>query len=279
MVSTTATSASTSAATTAFGGQLRKWRQHRRLSQEALAFDAEISTRHLSFLEGGKAKPSREMVLILASALEVPLRERNVLLQAAGFAAVYKETGLDDAAMDTVRRALDLLLEQQEPWGAVVVDRVWNVTRLNRGAERLFAHFPPTSTDPRVVMNVVRTLFHPGGLRPFIVNIEEVATSTLERLHREIALAPDDETLLELQREVAAYDDVAAALAAPKPLSPPPSPVLAVHLRKGDDEVRLMTLLTTLGTPLDVSAQELAIESYFPADAASEAFLRRLSRE
>lgn len=266
----------TTATATPFGAQLKRWRQHRRMSQEQLAFDAEISTRHLSFLEGGKSKPSREMVLLLASALEVPLRERNVLLQCAGFAAVYKESGLDDHGMQTVRRALDLLLEQQEPWGAVVVDRVWNVTRMNRGAQRLFAHFPPRSNDPHVVLNVVRTLFHPDGLRPYIVNIDEVATSTLDRLHRELLAAPDDETLQGLRAEVAGYDDVARALAQTKTWTPPPSPVLAVHLKKGADEVRLMTLLTTLGTPADVSAQELAIESYFPADAASEAFLRRL---
>lgn len=268
---------STSSAASSFGAQLRRWRQHRRLSQEALAFDAEISTRHLSCLEGGKAMPSREMVLILASALEVPLRERNVLLQAAGFAAVYRESGLDDAAMAGVKRALDSLLEKQEPWGAVVVDRVWNVTQMNRGATRLFARFPPTTNDPRIALNIVRTLFHPEGMRPWIVNLDEVLTSTLERLERELVQCPDDETLQELRNEIFSYDDVAASFAGAGVALAPGLPLIPVHLRRGDAEVRLLTLVTTLGTPLDVTAQELAIESYFPADEASERFLAQLT--
>lgn len=254
--------------TDTFGTMLRRWRTTRRLSQEALAGDAEISTRHLSCLETSKAKPSREMVLLLSSALELELRERNVLLTAAGFAQVYASEGLESLRMAPVRRAVELLLAQQEPWGAVLVDRTWNVLQVNDGARRLFAHFTPRAP----MDNVVRAVLHPEGLRPFITNWVEVAAFTMQRLRQECLRQPHDTARAGLLDEVSrlpGIDALPTALVGTAPSS-------EVHLKNGDVELRLLTLLTTIGTPLDVTAEELAIESYFPADDASEAWLRGL---
>lgn len=260
---------------TAFGPLLKRWRERRRLSQESLADDAEISTRHLSFLESGKSAPSREMVLLLASALDLPLRERNVLLGAAGFAPVYRESALDAATIAPFKRALDLLLAQQEPYGAVVFDRGWNVVQMNQGALRLFSRFAPKSTDPALATNLVRSIFHPDGLRAHIVNWRDVAALTLERLERDALVHFSDESLQALRDEVLAYPDVPTDLRHAR-FAESSDPFLTVHLRTQGEEVRLFTLLTSLGTPLDVTAQELSIESYFPADEASERFLRSL---
>jgi transcriptional regulator with XRE-family HTH domain len=246
-----------------FGRLLKQWREQRRLSQEALADDAECSTRHLSFLESGKSAPSREMVLVLASALDLPLRDRNVLLGAAGFAAVYRESPLDADAMAPFQRALDVILAKQEPYGAVVFDRGWNVIQMNRGALALFGRFPQATSDPKIAMNLVRSLFHPDGLRRHVVNWREVAALTFERLE-----------LPALREEIMGYQDV------PRDLFKTGyggGPFVTVHLKNGADEVRLFTLLTTLGTSLDVTAQELTIESYFPADADSERYLKTLN--
>lgn len=258
----------------AFGGLLRRFRGARRLTQEQLASDAEISTRHLSFLETGKALPSREMVLVLASALELELRDRNVLLGAAGYAAVYRASPLDAPQMAPVRRVLGLLLKQQEPFGAVVVDRAWNVLLWNEGARRLFQRFLPQDggTDARALGNVMHALFAPGGLRRSLVNWEQVASLALERLDREIALRPHEDEHRQLREAILAYPDVAALLSSKAWHGA--DPFVPLHLRQGEAEVRLLSTLTTLGTAQDITAQELTIESYFPADEASEAFLR-----
>lgn len=258
-----------------FGGLLRRWRMTRRLSQEQLAYDAEISTRHLSCLETGKSKPSREMVLLLASALELELRERNTLLSSAGFAAVYPASGLESLEMAPVRRAIDLILQKQEPYGAIVVDRVWNVLRLNEGAGRLLMRFLPEAADqPQRATNIVRSSLDPQGLRPFIVNWVEVATFALERLERECMMFPTDAARQALRAEVRAYPGV--EVLRPFASQGVAAPVSLVHLKRGDDEARLFTMLTTIGTPLDVTAQELAIETYFPADEATEKWSRSL---
>lgn len=259
-----------------FGGLLKRWRSARRLSQEALAFEAEISTRHLSYLETGKAKPSREMVLLLSSALELELRERNLMLGTAGFAPVYAASGLESLEMAPVRRAVELLLAKQEPYGAIVVDRVWNVLRLNDGAARMLNHFLPVMPeDPRIAGNVVRGILHPLGLKPNIVNWVEVALYALERLEHEYAMYPHDEDRAALLEEVRGYPGVEKLGLSALPRSS--QPVSLVHLKRGDDEARLFTMLTTIGTPLDVTAQELTVESYFPADDATAKLLERLA--
>lgn len=179
--------------TSAFGPLLRQWRQTRSYSQSRLAEDAEVSTRHLSFLETGRAAPSREMVLILSSALDLPLRERNTLLGAAGFAPVYRESPLASPEMAGVRRAIDHVLAQQEPYGAVVVDRLWNVQRMNQGALRMLGSWlDPRATPPIVTRNLLHAVFHPAGLRPCMVNWEAVAGALAMRVHRE---ALEDEAL------------------------------------------------------------------------------------
>jgi len=258
-----------------FGPLLRKWRLTRSYSQQRLASDSEVSTRHLSFLETSRAAPSREMVLLLASALELPLRERNGLLVAAGFAPVYRESALDGAELAHVRRALDYVLAQQEPYGAVVVDRVWNVLRMNVGTMRLFGAVLG-DTPPPARPNVVDLLFAPGPFREAVVNWEEVAGPLVERLHREIAAEPEDQERRTLLATILAYPDVPqdyreARLETVRPFVP-------LQLRVRGEELRFFTMISTLGTPLDVTAQELRIETYFPADDATELWCRNAAR-
>src|SRR5262245_11594832 len=177
--------------TAEIGPQLRSWRMARRVSQEQLAARAGVSARHLSFVENGRSRPSRELVIALAGALDIPLRERNTLLSTAGFAAVYRASPLDGDDLAHLRRALDHLLAQQEPYGAVVVDGNFDVLRMNRGAGKLFARFPPTSAAGlAAARNVVLACVHPDALRPYIVNWLDVAGLLIARLHRELAARP-----------------------------------------------------------------------------------------
>jgi transcriptional regulator with XRE-family HTH domain len=260
-----------------FGGLLRQHRRRRGASQEQLAFDAEVSTRHLSFLETGKARPSREMVLALARALGLELRDRNALLGAAGFASVYATSALSSLRLAPVRRAIDLIFRQQEPFSAMLLDHDWNIVDMNDGARRLVGHFIDVMpADPRVVMNIVRATLHPEGLKPAIANWTALAAYMVERLRFECAHdgGGGRRALLD---EVLGYPDVREL-----PPSRVDGPVVLVHLRRTHadgrvSECRLFTMVTTLGTPLDVTAQELAIESTFPADDDSDAFMRRLA--
>jgi transcriptional regulator with XRE-family HTH domain len=263
-----------------FGALLRQHRRRRGASQEQLAEDANVSTRHLSFMETGKASPSREMVLALARALGLELRDRNALLGAAGFASVYRTSELSSLRLAPVRRAIDLIFRQQEPFSSMLLDHDWNIVDMNDGARRLVGHFMATMPDdPRVVMNIVRATLHPQGLKPAIANWPELAAYMVERLRFECAHEGGEHgsgrrALLE---EVLAYPDIATL-----PAHRSDDPVVPVHLRRVHDdgrvsEARLFTMVTSLGTPLDVTAQELAIESTFPADDASDAFIRALA--
>jgi transcriptional regulator with XRE-family HTH domain len=260
----------------AFGLQLRAWRQTRHLSQEELAARAGVSARHLSFVENGRSQPSRELVLALAGALEVPLRERNTLLAAAGFAAAFRASPLDGEVLASLRRAIDHMLEQQEPYGAVVVDGTWSLLRMNRGAQRMFHRFPITTEAGRdAARNLLLATVHPEALRPYIVNWTDVAGHLVARLQHEVAARPGDDALSRLLARVLAQPGVPAEwrIFAPGRTA---APFLPVHLRSDQLEVKLFTMLTSIGTPLDVTAEELHIESYFPADSASEAALRAL---
>lgn len=264
---------------TSFGPLLRRWRSDRRYTQERLALEAEVSTRHLSFLEGGKASPSREMVLLLASVLELPLRDRNVLLGAAGYAPVYGAGSLDDEALVSVRRALDLILAKHEPFGAVVLDRLGNVQRMNEGARRLFGFVfgeAAAALPPEVLGNVHHALFHPRALRPYVVEWEALAGLLIERLHREIALHPEDTPRRQLRDALLAYPGVPARFGASRSALPT-DPIIPVHLSKDGRQLRILSTLTMLGTPMDVTAQELTIESYYPLDAATQAFMEGLA--
>lgn len=246
------------------------------MSQEVLAARAGVSPRHLSFVETGKSQPSRDVVLALAGALDVPLRERNALLAAAGFANVFRASSLDADELVHVRRAVDHVLAQQEPFGAVVVDGSWNILRMNRGAQKLFAHFPIASAAGIAAAgNLVLGSVHPDALRTYMVNWEAVAGLLVARLHREIAARPGDEELQRLLVRCLATPGVPEAWRVPEP-GRSSAPFVVVHLRSPTLEVRLFTMLTSIGTPLDVTADELHIESYFPADDASERALRAL---
>lgn len=261
----------------AFSGLLRRSRKARRLSQEQLAFDAEISTRHISYLENGKSQPSRNMVLVLASALQLELRDRNLLLSSAGFAPVYPDSGLESLALAPVRRAVDLLLRQQEPYGAVLIDRCWNILGTNQGAARMLGCFASSiHVDPRIASNLVRGSLHPDGLRPSIVNWKEVAALTLERLERECAMYPNDAGRGALLDEVLKYPGV-SEITAQAPVGG--GPVAMVHLKKNEHEARLFSMLTTIGTPLDVTAQDLTLESFFPADDATDRWFQEIASQ
>lgn len=259
-----------------FGAQVRSWRVARRLSQESLAERARVSSRHLSFVENGRANPSRELVLALSEALDVPLRERNALLTSAGFAPAYRSSSLEATELVQLRRALDYLLAQQEPFGAVVLDGVWNIVRVNHGAARLLAHFPPrTAEGAAAARNTVLGVLHPDALRPYIVNWSEVASLLVARLQRDVAAAPSEERN-RLLATALAMPEIPAAWRAPGP-GQTSEPFVTVHLRKAGLEVRLFSMLTSIGTPLDITAEELHIETYFPADEGSERALRALA--
>jgi transcriptional regulator with XRE-family HTH domain len=256
-----------------FGRVLRRWRQARGMSQLALATSASTSTRHLSFLETGRAEPSREMVLRLAHALDVPLRERNALLGAAGFAPLYRESPLDAPGMSALQRMLDFTLARFEPFPAFLVDRCYRVLRANQAAARALGAFAgdgaPWREQP---WNLLRITLHPDGLRPYIVNFAEVAASLLARLERAV-VATSDEQLAALERELRALPDLPEPSALPLTLDP----VVPLHLKRGGVELRLFSMLAQVGGAQDVTAAELHIESLMPADPASEALLRASS--
>ena len=257
-----------------FGALLRRWRTVRRVSQLDLALDADISTRHLSCIETGRAQPSREMVLRLAEALQVPLRERNALLLAAGYAPLYRQTNLDAPEAEAARCAVELLMAQLEPFPVLVLDRYWNTLRMNAGAKRFLALFP--GCDSGTPHNGVRLVFHPQGLRPFIENWQVVAARIIRRVHREAADNPSDETLKRFLEELLSYPDVPSRWRMPD-LEGVPPPFLTINYRWKNSTLRLFSFLTTLGTPLDVGLQELRIESFFPADEPTRSVVNRLA--
>ena len=264
------TPTTTAVADAGFGPLLRQWRTRRRLSQLELALEAGVSTRHLSFIETGRAQPSREMVLLLARALDVPLRDRNDLLTTAGYAPIYRASSLDAPALAQVRRALDFILRQQEPYPALVLDRHWNVLQVNEGSARVQAAFlDPAASAALGQPNAMRLMFHPSGFRPFIVNWEATAASLIQWLHRDAAGGRADAETHRLLEELLAYPDVPRQWRR-LDLDASPAPFLPIELAKGDLRLRYFTTLTTLGTPHDITLQELRIESFFPADEATE---------
>ncbi|EJL32888.1 putative transcriptional regulator [Caulobacter sp. AP07] len=248
------------------GHHLRDWRQRRRLSQLDLALDAEISARHLSFLETGRAAPSREMVLRLAEQLEVPLRDRNQLLLAAGFAPVFAERALDDPALAPAREAVERLLAAHDPWPALAVDRHWTLQAANPAARRLMAGLPAALLGPPT--NVLRVSLHPDGLAPRIVNLAEWRGHLLSRLRRQ-AGAAGDPVLVALIAELQAYPGGEAEI-------DPTAGALAAPLRLAVDGTVLSFLSATLmfGAPQDVTLSELAVEIFLPADPATAEALR-----
>jgi len=252
-----------------FGSRLRWWRVHRGRSQLDLAGAAGTTQRYVSFLESGRTQPSREMVLRLAATLDVPLRQQNALLLAAGFAPVWRESDLAAPELATINHALDHMLAQQEPFPAIVVDRRWNVLRVNAGAGRLMAFLTGPSPAPAATgtVNIAEGLLSPDGLRPFLVNWQDIAIYFLRGVQAD-ASADGTQATAELLQRLLAYPGVPALSHVPA-LEELPSPVLAMHFRKGQTSLRLFTTIATLGTPQDVTVQELRIECFFPADAAT----------
>jgi transcriptional regulator with XRE-family HTH domain len=260
------------------GPLLRRWREARHLSQLDLALDAEVSARHISFLETGRAEPSREMLLTLSNVLDVPLRERNLLLLAAGYAPIYGETSLDDPRMTQVRAAVEVILKSNEPRSAVAHDRHWNVVMANQA----FVQFVTLimgkaeglvplriSTPPR--LNLMRLLFHPEGMRRIVVNWEEIAKSLLNEAYRRLAWARD-ETLKELIMEMLSYPGVPARWREPE-LEAPHDLILPMELNLEGKIARMFSTVTTVATPHDVTLQELHVEVFYPADEETESVL------
>jgi transcriptional regulator with XRE-family HTH domain len=249
-----------------FGRLLREWRARRGMSQLDLAVEAGVSSRHLSFVETGRATPSREMVVLLARALDVPFRDRNDLLTAAGYAAIYRATSLDAPALAQARRALDFILRQQEPYPALVLDRHWNVLKVNEGSARVQALFLDAAAVATLgPPNAMRLMFHPKAFRPWIVNWEPTAASLIQWLHRDVATGFADAETRALLEELLSYPDTPRQWRA-LDLDASPAPFLPIEFRKGDLVLRYFTTLTTLGTPHDITLQELRVESFFPAD-------------
>jgi transcriptional regulator with XRE-family HTH domain len=259
----------TTGTATTVGPLLRRWREQRRLSQLELSLRADVSTRHLSFVETGRSAPSRDMVLLLADELDVPLRERNRLLLAAGFAPAHAETPLGSPALEPVRAAIRQLLTGHEPYPAVVVDRHWQLVDANASLALLTELVAPHLLEPPA--NVLRATLHPQGLAPHIVNLAAWRAHLLGRLARQVELSGSDEEA-ELLAELRGYPGGGDA-----PTTPGTSAgdiAVPLRVRRGGQELAFISTIATFGTPLDVTVAELSIESFYPADAATGELLR-----
>lgn len=258
-----------------FPALIKHWRTRRGLSQLDLALAADVSSRHVSFLETGRAQPSREMILRLASALLVPLRDQNALLAAAGYPEAFPEPPIDEGLAGPVGMVLEQMLAQHEPFPMVVVNRHYDVLRANRGANGLLARLIADPARLGASSNVFRMLFDPGLIRPFVVDWDRVAKFLLVRLHRESLERPSDTGLAALLRSLFEYPDVPRGWQEPD-LSLPSEPCLTLRLRRDDFEVAFVTTMTVFSAPQNVTLDELRIESYFPLDEPSRRACERL---
>jgi transcriptional regulator with XRE-family HTH domain len=260
-------------ATLAVGDHLREWRQRRRLSQLDLALEAEISARHLSFLETGRSTPSRDMILHLAEQLEIPPRERNVLLVSAGYAPVFPERSLDDPQLAAARAAIDQILEGHKPYPAFAIDRRWNIVASNRALQQMYEGVMPELLEPPV--NGLRLSLHPRGMAPKIVNLPEWRAHLLARVRQQIDLTADPE-LVDLLKELQSYP---TPLAPPMRMNGPRSPGVAIpfQVRVGERVLSFISTTMVFGTPIDITLSELAVESFFPSDPETAAFVRELA--
>jgi transcriptional regulator with XRE-family HTH domain len=263
-----------SSETNSFGILLKQWRDQRKLSQLDLSLKSEVSQRHISFLESGRAKPSREMILELATALEIPLRQQNLMLTSAGFAPIHTETDLSAPEMTSIRKAIDFMLCQQEPFPAIVVDRYWNLLLTNNGATRLLTTFIEANRLQKLFcidgkINLMRAVFHPHGLRQFIVNWDELAMHWLDRLHREAKSFGESEQSNVLFDELMSYPDVSALWNSTNRVAQN-TLLFTINLKSNDLHWQFFSTIATLGTPYDITLQEIRIECLFPADEATE---------
>ena len=261
-----------------FAAALRYWRGKRGISQLRLSADSGISQRHLSFLETGRAQPGKDLILKLGLVLDIPLRQRNAMLLAAGFAPAYRERSLSDPDLGAVKQALDFMLKQQSPYPALVVDRLWNLVMFNEPAARLLRFFlgmPEHAPIPRDgSINVLRATLDPNGLRPALVNWQHVCADLLHWVQREAMGDGPGSEAAQLLDELTALPGIAEAAAQPN-LERLALPFLPITLRKDGVELNLFTAITTLGTPHDVTVHELRLETFFPADEASRHWFQR----
>jgi transcriptional regulator with XRE-family HTH domain len=270
-----------------FGMLLKQWRSKRGVSQLELSLTSQVSQRHISFLESGRSKPSREMVLVLANVLDVPLRQQNLLLTTAGFAPIHTESDLAAPEMSMIRKAIDLILLKQEPYPAFAIDRYWNLLLTNAAANRLLAAFIDLETLPTQFyqdgkLNLLRLMFHPQGLRPFVANWEDSAGHLLRRVQREaqdpIGKSPSkksETTKVQIDRSVELFDELMRYPGVPELWQTSHRVVqntllLPVHLKRDRLELQFFSTIATLGTAADITLQELRIECMFPADELTE---------
>jgi transcriptional regulator with XRE-family HTH domain len=259
-----------------FGALLKQWRKTRGLSQLGLSVEADVSSRHLSFVETGRSQPSRHMVVRLSEAMDIPLRERNVLLNAAGYASLYSESELGQTELASVEGIVSQMFKQHEPYSALLIDSRWDILKANRGHHLLWEAMTGMPLVKGERQNLLMAALHPDGLRPHIVNWDQVAQATLFRVRRELGANPRNKALQALVAEVMELPgvrEVWAADSTPKALFP----VLPLELRVGERTIRLHSAITTIGTPLDATAQELRIESFFPADRETAEFIVALA--
>ncbi|HTD02605.1 helix-turn-helix domain-containing protein [Undibacterium sp.] len=254
-----------------FAAALRYWRDRRGYSQLRLSTESTISQRHISFLESGRSQPSKELILKLGTVLDIPLRQRNVMLLAAGFAPAYQERKLSDPELKSVKQALDFMLAQQAPYPALVVDRLWNLVMTNGPAAMMMKwllEMPDNQPLPREGVNVLKLMLDPAGVRKYLVNWEEVCADLLHWIQREAMSDGPGSEATHLLEELIALPGIQAATQTPN-LDMRALPFLAMTIKKDDVELKLFTSITTMGTPHDVTVHELRIESFFPADAAT----------
>jgi transcriptional regulator with XRE-family HTH domain len=255
------------------GALLRHWRDIRGRSQFELSLDTGVSQRHISFIESGRSAPGRQTLLDIAQALDIPLRERNTVLLAAGYAPIYSEGAWNAAEMQTITAAMGRVLQQHEPFPALVMDRYWNVLMANDAAPRFFNSFIDMAArqGPR---NMLHLIFDPDGMRPFVADWESVAKSLIQRVYRESVGRVVDEKTRELLAALLAYPDVKAEWKSPKALGAMPvtsnMPVIPLSFVKDGKVLNYFSMVTTVGTPQTVAAQELRIECLFPADEVTE---------
>jgi len=255
-----------------FGDQLRFWRKSKGFSQLNLAIEANVSSKHISFIETGRNKPSREMVLLLSSTLDLPLRNRNDLLLSAGFSESYSRMPIHQKEMQSIQKALELILAKHEPYPAIVLDWDWNVLMGNNAYHNLLAWVASLRPDFYRSSNIVELIFDPKGLKPFISNWEEVASVTIQRLHREkMENKNRHENLL---KRLFSYPDTPSHWQK-LDFEQNPEPMIHVEFKIEDTCLRLFTTLSSFGTPIDITAEEIVIEQYFPADEITKRFFEK----
>jgi transcriptional regulator with XRE-family HTH domain len=259
-----------------FSALLRHWRSRRGMSQLDLAIAADVSSRHVSFLETGRAQPKREMVLGLAAALDVPLRDQNVLLESAGFEPAFDEPPLDRGLPPPIGQAIERMLSHHEPFPMAVMTRTYDLLKANRAAGRLLGAMVQDPSSLGDQPNLMRALFDPRAARPFVVEWERTARLLLSRLHRESLARPSDEPLASLVQALLEYPDVPESFRQPD-FTAPSEATFTLRLRRGDLQLAFLTTMTAFNAPQSVTLEELRIESYFPLDDATAAACERLA--